>query len=424
MIRAISPVAALLLGAAILLTGQGLQGVLLPVRANLEGFPTLAIGFIGASYFLGFTLGCWKGSALIRNVGHVRVFAAMTALASASPLLQGLWVNLWSWGVLRALTGYCLAVIYVVIESWLNERSTDQNRGTVFSAYILINMTVLALGQQMLLLGDPLRLELFAATSVLVSLAAVPVALSTSQTPRDIEEAHLDFAYAFRKSKAGMIGSFTTGLVNGSFWALAPVFVGSVTSDVSMTAWFMTAGVLGGAAGQFPFGHLSDRVDRRYVMFGLVTCGMVVSMLIFLLQDSLTMSWILALGFAWGMFSFPLYTISVAHANDRADPSKFVMLSSALLLMYGIGAISGPLLASGVMAMAGVPGLYLFAALIQAGFGCYLVVRRIQRKTVGREQTGEFDDALAAVMTASRVYEHEYQESEMDSSKVNGMRDG
>jgi MFS family permease len=180
MMRAIAPVAALLFGVAILLTGQGLQGVLLPVRASLEGFPTLAVGFIGASYFLGFTLGCWKGSVLLRNVGHVRVFAATTAVASASLLLLGSWVNLWSWGLLRALTGYCFAVLYVVIESWLNERSNDENRGTVFFAYILINMTVLAVGQQMLLLGDPMQLQLFATTSVLVSVAAVPVVLTTS----------------------------------------------------------------------------------------------------------------------------------------------------------------------------------------------------------------------------------------------------
>ena len=154
MIQIITPIATLLLGIAILLTGQGLQSVLLPVRANLEGFSTLSVGFIGAAYFLGFTLGCWKGTALIRNVGHVRVFAAMTALASASPLLQGLWVNIWSWGALRILTGYCFAVLFVVIESWLNERSTANNRGTVFSAYVFINMTVLALGQQLLLLQD------------------------------------------------------------------------------------------------------------------------------------------------------------------------------------------------------------------------------------------------------------------------------
>ena len=176
MIRAIASVAALLFGTAILLTGQGLQGTLIPVRATLENFSTISIGLMGATYFLGFTFGCWKGAVLIRAVGHVRVFAAMTATASAIPLLHGLWVNPWVWSSLRFVTGFCFAVLYLVIESWLNERSTNDNRGGVFSAYILINMTVLGVGQQMLLFYDPLDLNLFALASVLVSLAAVPVA--------------------------------------------------------------------------------------------------------------------------------------------------------------------------------------------------------------------------------------------------------
>ena len=130
--HALAPVAALLIGVSILLTGQGLQGILLPIRATLENFSTISIGVIGAAYFLGFTLGCLKGGELVQRVGHVRVFAAMTALASAAPLLHGLVVSSWVWSFLRLLTGFCLAVLYVVIESWLNERSTNANRGNIF----------------------------------------------------------------------------------------------------------------------------------------------------------------------------------------------------------------------------------------------------------------------------------------------------
>ena len=130
----LAPVAALLIGAAILLTGQGLQGTLLPVRAALESFPTLAIGIIGAAYFFGFTLGCLKGGELVTRVGHVRVFLAMTALASATPLIHGLILHPVAWGLLRVMTGFCFAVLYIVIESWLNERATNENRGIIFSA--------------------------------------------------------------------------------------------------------------------------------------------------------------------------------------------------------------------------------------------------------------------------------------------------
>lgn len=409
--HALAPVATLLVGVAILLTGQGLQGVLLPVRANLEGLPPVAVGLIGATYFLGFTIGSWKGSALIRQAGHVRVFAAMTALASASPLLHGLWVNLWTWSALRIVTGFCFAVLYVVIESWLNEKSVDETRGKVFSAYILINMTVLAVGQQLMILGDPSQLNLFALTSVLVSLAAVPVVLSTSKGPLPVEEARLDFRYAFGKSPSGMAGSLVTGLTNGGFWSLAPVFVASLSDQVWLVAWFMTAGVLGGAAGQFPLGHLSDRVDRRYVLLGVSITGAAVSLALWIWSASLSWPLLLMMGFAWGVCAFPLYSVSVAHANDRAEPQRFVMISSVLLLMYGIGAIAGPFIASGFMSFAGASALYLFTGLTHMLFALYLAFGGLRRKPVAREDVGEFDDALASALTASRVYEQAHQES-------------
>jgi MFS family permease len=407
MIRAIAPVTTLLLGVAILLTGQGLQGILLPVRATLENFSTIAVGFIGATYFLGFTFGCWKGPELIRRAGHVRVFAAMTALASASPLLHGLWVDLWSWGVLRLITGFCFAVLYVVIESWLNERSTNDNRGQVFSAYILINMTVLAVGQQMLLLKDPLQLDLFALTSVLVSLAAVPVLMSRSESPRQIEETAVDFRRLYRTSPAGMLGSLASGLANGSFWALAPVFTAAYSSDVSLTAWFMTAGVLGGAAGQFPLGWLSDRIDRRYVLVGISLSCAALGVMVWLLAGHLSFAGVLAMGALWGALAFPLYSISVAHANDRAAPETYVMVSSGLLLMYGVGAISGPFIASAFMTLLKADALYLFTAIVHLILGLYVWLRSLRRKATAPEQHTDFSDALTSVITASSVYEEE-----------------
>lgn len=421
MIRAIASVATLLLGVAILLTGQGLQGVLLPVRATLEGFSPLSVGFIGATYFLGFTYGCWKGPGLIRRAGHVRVFAAMTALASASPLLHGLWVNLWSWGALRVISGFCFAVLYVVIESWLNERASNDNRGQIFSAYILINMTVLAVGQQMLLLQDPRQLELFAITSVLVSLAAVPVLMSRSESPRQIEVAAVDFRRLFRTSPAGMLGSLASGLTNGSFWALAPVFTAAYSGEVATAAWFMTAGVLGGAAGQFPLGWLSDRVDRRYVLAGISGVAFALGLLMWVLAPGLPVQGLLAMGFLWGAMAFPVYSISAAHANDRAEPDAYVMVSSGVLLMYGLGAISGPFLASGVMTLAGAGSLYLFTAVMHAALALYVWVRSLRRDPAKPEQHVDFSDSLASVLTASHVYEEDHMAQEQETAEPNGQ---
>lgn len=409
MIRAIASIAALLTGVAILLVGQGLQGTLLPVRATMENFSTLAVGTFGATYFLGFAIGCLRGPTLVQRVGHVRVFAAMTALASAAPLLHGLWINLWSWSVLRFVSGFCFAVLYVVIESWLNETSTNDNRGSVFSAYVLINMTMLAVGQQMLLLDDPAVMTLFALASVLVSLAALPVVLSTAPSPREVQDVKLDVSHLYRTSPAGMLGSLATGLANGSFWSLAPVFTISWSSDIALTAWFMSAVVIGGAISQWPLGALSDRIDRRYVMAICAAFATAVSIAIWIFSARMTPAGIILIGGLWGAAAFPLYSISVAHANDYAAENEFVVVSSGLLLMYGIGAVAGPLIASGLMQIMGAAGLYVFTGAVHAVLLVYLFVRRYRRSRAAPGEQIPFSDALTAANTRSQVFEHEIE---------------
>jgi MFS family permease len=411
MIKVLTPVAALLIGVSILLTGQGLQGTLLPVRATLEAFSTISIGAMGAMYFLGFTIGCLRGGELVRRVGHARVFAAMTALASAVPLLHGLILNAWSWGIFRMLTGFCFAVLYVVIESWLNETATNENRGVIFSTYTVITLTVMAIGQMMLLIHDPSELYLFAIASILVSVAALPVALSVAPSPTIPETASIDIVRLFRISPAGTLGCLATGFANGAFWALAPVFTAGVSGDVSLAAWFMTAAVIGGAVAQWPLGYLSDKVGRRKIQMAAAMLGATASLAIVFFAESMTPTGIAMLGAAWGAFAFPLYAISVAHTNDHADPSEYVMVSGGLLLMYGLGAIGGPFLASGLMTILGPAGLYGFAAGVHVLLIGYTIYRMLRRESAPSEQHIPFGDALASVQTASQVYEEEIQQA-------------
>jgi len=405
----LAPVAALLISVSILLTGQGLQGILLPVRAGLEGFPTIAIGAMGAAYFLGFTVGCFKSGELVRRVGHVRVFLAMTALASAAPLVHGLALTPWVWWFLRLSTGFCFAVIYVVIESWLNERSTNDNRGLVFSVYSMITMSVLAVGQLMTLLYDPTGMELFAIAAVLVSIAAIPVALSTSPTPDIPHLVAVDLPRLFRISRTGALGCLVTGLTNGSFWSLAPVFTQGVSDDSSLAAWFMTSAVIGGAISQWPLGVASDTFGRRVVLITIALIGALAGVGLVFLSSTSSFVGLNILGLCWGMMAFPLYAISVAYSNDYADPSEYVMVSSGLLLMYGLGATAGPFVASAVMTFSSVTGLFLFAGTIHMSLALFAIVRAIERKGIQPEEPISFGDALTVAQTASQVYEEEIQ---------------
>lgn len=408
--QALAPVAALLIGVSILLTGQGLQGTLIPMRASLEGFSTIAIGAMGAAYFFGFTLGCIKGGELVGRVGHVRVFAAMTALASASPLLHGLIVNDWTWSLLRMLTGFCFAILYVVIESWLNEQATNENRGTIFATYVMITLSVLAAGQMMVLLYDPVQMQLFAIASVLVSLAAIPVALSTSATPALPQQVSVDLPKLVRISPAGTLGCLLTGLANGAFWALAPVFTAAVSGNPSLAAWFMTSAVVGGAILQWPIGYLSDRIGRRETILLTTLIGAVTGVVIVVFAEGAGFIGINLLGAAWGAVAFPLYALSVAHANDYADPSDYVTVSSGLLLTYGVGAIIGPFIASAVMSMTSPLNLYLFTAASHLLYILFVVYRVTRRRSVPDEHHSDFGHAMAAAHTASRVYEEEVQQ--------------
>lgn len=408
MTKALAPVAILLISVSILLTGQGLQGILLPVRASLEDFSTIAIGTMGAAYFFGFTVGCLKGGELLRRVGHVRVFLAMSALASASPLLHGLIIQPVVWGSLRMLTGFCFAVLYVVIESWLNELSDNENRGVIFSTYAMITLTVFAAGQMMTLLYDPAGLQLFIIASVLVSIGAVPIALSTSPIPEQPQSVSVDVKRLFEISPSGALGCLVAGLANGSFWALAPVYATSVTNTVEIAAWFMTSAVIGGAIAQWPLGLLSDVAGRRKVLIAVSLAGGIVGLLLFLAEPVLNFTSANLLAAFWGALAFPLYTIAVAYANDFAEAGEYVMVSSGLLLMYGIGATIGPFAASALMTMQGTGSLFLFTALVHVALVAYVMIRFLRRHTQATQQIA-FSDALSAAQTASQVFEEDIQ---------------
>ena len=416
--QALAPVATLLIGVAILMTGSGLQGTLVPVRASIEDFSTIAIGAIGAAYFLGFTIGCLKGGELVKNVGHVRVFLAMTALGSASPLLHGLVMNPYAWSLLRLLTGFCFAVLFVVIESWLNERTSNEHRGVVFSTYVMITLTVITAGQMMTLLYEPEGLELFLIASVLVSIAAVPVALSKRQSPEIPTQVEVDLKRLFRISPTGTLGCLADGMAFGAFWSLAPVFIAGVSGDASLAAWFMSSTVVGGALAQWPLGYLSDKFGRRRTLFASAAIGTAAAAFLVFFVDNLGFVSINFLGAVWGFFAFPMYSISVAHANDYAEPSDYVMVSSGLLLVYGGGAIIGPFAASAVMTLVGASGLFAMAGLVQLILALYVLQRIFRRSSAPSEQHIAFSDALATAYTASQVYEEEILHQAEDGNEI------
>lgn len=385
----LAPVTALLVGLAFLLLGGGLQGTLLGVRAGLEAFRVVEIGVMMSAYYVGWVAGSLRAPRLVGRVGHIRTFAALSAIASIAALGHGFLVHPWGWTVFRFATGFCIAGLFIVVESWLNDRATNQTRGTLLAVYMIVSLLAMAGGQQLLLLADPRGVELFALTAALVSAALIPVALTTSVAPTPIRTARLGLRRLYAISPLGIAGCFANGLIVGSFWGLGPVFGVGIGLDTGGIAMFMTATILGGAALQWPIGALSDRFDRRTVI--TVVCFVIMlaagGVAVLAAPDSIAMFAFAAL---FGGVSFPLYALCNAHTNDHIDAEHLVEAGSGLLLAYGIGASLGPLLAAQTMQLVGAHGLYVFGAAIAAVVGLFALWRMTRRPAIPAEAQGPY----------------------------------
>lgn len=383
------PITALLLSAAILLMGHGLLGVLNPIRADGEHFTGLQIGIMGSCHYAGLMLGCFAWPRFIAGVGHVRTFSALTAMATITPLVQSVWPEPWTWWAMRALNGLCFAGLLMVIESWLNASSTIETRGRILAAYTIINLTVVTAGMQLTAIGNPYSFELFTLVAILYSLAAVPVALAPTTAPPAPRTAKLRIGWLFSVSPAAVLGAFFTGVANSAFWTLSPLYAKGAGFAVSDIPWFLTTAALGGAAAQWPVGHLSDKIGRRRLAIVCAALASAAGIALFT-ASHMGIATILALSAVYGACAFPIYTLCVAHANDLVLRKRAVEVSSGLLMIFSLGAVVGPLLASLFMRHAGYGALFLHSAVAHITIAGIMLLRSSQRPTVPAERSEPF----------------------------------
>lgn len=368
------PITALLFSQALLLIGHGLQLTLLPIRAAMEQFTDFQIATTGSSYFLGFVLGCLISPHLIRRVGHIRSFAVLGSFFSALILLFDVFPNYPVWLGLRLLVGMCISGLYMIIESWLNERASSETRGTLLSIYTVINLAMMMVGQQLLNFADPKASDLFTLAAILLSLAILPVSMTLSLQPAPLASVRLDLRKIWKLSHVGMGGALAAGLASGAFWSLGPVYAKSVGLSTAQLTLFMSAAVLGGAIFQLPFGRLSDHYDRRLVVLFLSVAGASISLLLVFLPNVGNL--LLGLSFLWGATVMTLYAICLAHATDHAQPEDFTMVGSGILLVFGLSSAIGGPLASVFMSLVGSAGLFAFCAVSLLLFSIGIFFRR------------------------------------------------
>jgi MFS family permease len=368
----------LLIGMALLMLGAGLQGTLVGLRASLEGFPTLLAGVVLAAYYFGYMGGSLITPTLVSSVGHIRVFAALTSLASVLILLQGVFVAPLPWTLLRIASGFCFAGIYVVAESWLNDRVDNQHRGLLLSLYMLVCYAGLGLGQLLLNLADPRSTVLFILVSVLISVAMVPMALTASSAPEFSVPVRVRLRDLFRRSPLGVVGVALSGAVSGCLFSLGALYTGGKGFSTLEVSLFMAAAILAACITQLPVGRVSDRMDRRQVVAAACLLAALGAIGAWWLADISRTGFFLMVAVYGGM-SLTLYSLSLAHVNDQVPAQERVGASSTLILLNGAGAFVAPIVVAAIMEVAGGDTfLPLLAAmhLLLAGYALYRMTRR------------------------------------------------
>lgn len=401
---------ALFVGLGFVMIGNGLNGSALGVRTEAEGFSLGVVGIIMAAYFVGFLAGTKYAEWGLKNVGHIRVFAALASAASSVVLLQPLFVTPVSWMATRFLFGACMAGIYVVVESWLNDLATNKTRGRILSVYMIVSMGGIGVGQLLLNIEDEAGFTLFVLASVLVSVSLVPITLSASSSPPLAVPEPMGLRTLVERVPTGLASSFFSGAGAGALMGMGPVYASQVGMSSGRLSLFLAAPMFGALVFQWPIGLLSDRLPRRGVLLGVAMVTAATPLLALAVEaDSLVA--VVAMVLIGGSL-YPFYSLGVAFTNDWLKPEEILGASGTLVRVNGSGAVVGPLLAAVLMGQFG-PRLFFWTitgtfAMISA----YILVRVIVKDPLPRERQRRFvafparASAMAANLLPRRVDEN------------------
>jgi MFS family permease len=379
----------LLLGMGILMLGAGLQSTEISLRATLEGFPVPLTGVVMSCYYVGYMLGTALAPRLVRRVGHIRVFAAMAALASVSILAQGLLIAALPWALLRGLSGLAFAAIYVVAESWLNDRSSRETRGSLLAVYMAVLYVGLGSSQFLLIPADPRTTAPFMLVAILISLAIVPIVIAAQHAPEIALPQKVRYRDLYRDSPLGVVAVTIAGMVTSNVYSMGPVYARLSGLDTSGVATFMGVSVLAAVLMQLPVGRLSDRIDRRTVIAGICILA-TLSAAVPVAFRGLPHGLVLVIAALFSGLAFTLYSLGVSHVNDHLEPAQMVAASGALLRLNGIGAALSPILVGGLIARFGPPAYFGSLAGLTGLLSVYDLWRKMRRRPPPPERKQPF----------------------------------
>ena len=377
---------ALFLGIGTIMIAHGLQMQVMGIRSVNENFNLITTGIFMSGYFVGYFLGSQTTPKLVQKVGHIRVFAAFASLASLSALLAAVYVNPLMWTFSRFITGISLVSCYIVAESWLNDRATNKNRGQLLSAYMIILFGGLALGMLLLNVSNPNSYEPFILVSVLLSLALVPILLTKRSAPKFKKIGTISIKELYKISPLGTVSSFCTGLIHSAFFSLIAVYATTSNFTLFETSILLFMATIAGVIFQGPIGYFSDKYERRKVIVITTALGAMFAFIAIIFGGESLQNMYLSVRLSFSKIIFfisvglyaglalPLFSLNLAHTNDYVTKDKFVAAGGGIQLIFGIGAIIGPILCSFFMDIFNINGFFIFlivSHIIIAIFGIY-----------------------------------------------------
>ena len=378
---------ALLLGMLAIMTGISYQAVVLGV-SGAPIFNDIELGIITSMNFVGFLLGSMYIPKSVNKVGHVRCFAAMTAVFSSAILLFAVLTDIYSWSLLQLLSGFASAGLFVVAESWLNDATENSQRGQLMGIYLVICMLGKIIGYNLASIGDVSSYAHFTAISIVISLAGVPMLLSAGSSPTLNPPEHLNLLQLYKVSPTGIIAVAVNAIVVGMVNGYGPVYGARIGLDTNMVAYFMSAIMIGAMFCQLPIGSISDFMDRRYVMIAVCTTGVITSLLLITMDAGNFWYWIVLVIF--GGCSFTIYPLGCAHTNDFLRPSQRVAACGGLLITASVGMSIGPFLGGVLVELFGTEAFFGISIVCAGSLGLFILTRLRVRDAPASEQSADF----------------------------------
>ena len=373
---------ALFLGMGLIMMAHGFQGSLLGVRAVAENFSLAATGFMMSGYFVGYFMGARTIPNVISGVGHIRVFAAFASIASLGILIHSIFINPFTWFVLRMINGFCMVCLFTVAESWLNDRSSNKNRGKVLSIYMIVLYGAMGIGMFFLNFSKPENFEPFILISVIMSSALIPILLTKRKPPNFKKLKSMSLKELYESSPLGMVGAVFYGTAQSALFTILAVYAASMNFsifEISLVTFLLS---ISGAISQYPIGNLSDRYDRRLVIIYSTFAAALFAL--FAIFSSSTMHlpgdlgskfWFYIFLTLFAFCSLPMFSLILAHTNDFITKDKFVAAGAGLQFAFGLGAISGPFLCSLFMGVVGNNGFFIFLIIFHSLIGIFGIYR-------------------------------------------------